>query len=189
MNKRARIFSETLAVALAAMALSGPAWSQVTAADDNTSDPGCGLTYNDPDCWNIGVVPSNNGTNYSVTLNDATPLTLDTNITVNSLMIGSGSAFTISNNRTFTLIGDSGGGDSGMLMIDGLLTLGSTNLNSTLAFNGGMSTISATALPMIGTPTLTSTTSSRNNITGAGTAPQLMVERQNIWWTGSSGQL
>jgi hypothetical protein len=130
-------------------------------------------------------VPDNNGVSYSVTIDDPTPLTLDTNATVDNLMIASGSSFTVSNTRNFTLVGDTGGGGTGMLMIDGLLTLGSTTIGATLSFDSGMSVITSSAPPVLGIPTLSSTTSSRNAVTGIGTTPILMLNRQNVKFTGT----
>ena len=178
----ARYFFVLLGVSVALIAV--PPNALAVDADDDTANPNCSLNYNDPDCWDIGVVPNNNGVTYTVTIDDPTPLALDTNVTVDNLTIASGSSFTVANARAFTIVGDTGGGTSGSLIVDGLLRLGAVGADARLIFDSGVSTISSSAAALPGVPTLTSTNSTRNVITGAGNDEQLIFDRQNFTYTG-----
>lgn len=127
----------SLLLAVAAAIGSEATWSQVTEANDNTGNSSCNnLSFNNPSCWDIGQVPDNNGTSYAVTIDDGLPIGLLQSATVNALTIAPGSSLNISNFRTFTILGDTGAGDRGLLTLNGTLNLGSTGSNTTLQLPG-----------------------------------------------------
>ena len=174
-------------LALNAAIGSQAAWSQVIEANDDTGNPSCTLSYNNPSCWDIGVVPNNSATSYAVTIDDGLPIGLLQSATVNTMTIGAGSRLDIGNFRTLTIPGDTGGGDRGLLTLDGTLNLGSTGSNTLLQLLDAYTILTSGSLAPPGSNSITSSTNNGNRIIGAGTAPEALLTNQSIGFTGLIG--